>query len=240
MGGLCPPVRCVVVSGLAGLGCAIAGGLLGPYLAALTIRVRDGLPVFGGQAWRGVPASRRRRFAVTLVAAGVLGALGARVEPGAAIPAYLWFGAVGTVLAVIDIDCQRLPDRLTLTSYPAGVLLLAAATAAAGDPADLGRAVLAATATFTGFLLLALLSPDSLGLGDVKLAGLLGLFLGFLGWQRLVLGLVTGFMLGAVVAVGLLLGRRVGWHGEFAFGPALLVGALVAVVAGAPLLDAYW
>ena len=253
------------MSVLTGLGCAALGGLLGPFLAALTALVPpaggpgpgpgpepgpgSGPVVTGGpgvsgpgatgQVWRGVPATRRRRVAVTVLAAAVFGAVGATVEPAAAIPAYLWFAAAGIALAVIDVDCHRLPDRLTLPSYPAGVLLLAGASAAGGDLRDLGRAVLAAAVAFAGFLLLALVSPDSLGLGDVKLAGLLGLYLGWLGWQQLLLGLVTGFLLGAVVAVVLLLGRRVGWRGELAFGPALLAGALVAVVAGQPLLDAY-
>ena len=169
----------------------------------------------------------------------MLGAVGAGIGPTAALPAYLWLAAVGLTLAVIDIDCHRLPDRLTLPSYPVGVLLLGAAALAQHDLAALGRALLAATAVAGVFLLLALASPRSLGLGDVKLAGLLALHLGFLGWGELVLGLFAGFVVGAVVAVALLARRRASWRSDVAFGPSLLAGALAAVVAGRHLVDAY-
>ncbi len=123
------------------------------------------------------------------------GAVGAEPQ----LPAYLWLAAVGVTLAVIDLETLRLPDRLTLPSYPVGLVLLAI-------PADwpaLGRAVLAAAITGGAAFLLALLAPrGGLGLGDVKLLGVLGLFLGWLGWGVLVVGVALGFALGAVAAVG--------------------------------------
>ena len=220
-------------------GCALLGVLLGPFLAGLTLRIPADQPALAEDGWRGRPASRARRAALTLLAGAVLGAVGAGIGPTAALPAYLWLAAVGLTLAVIDIDCHRLPDRLTLPSYPVGVLLLGAAALAQHDLAALGRALLAATAVAGVFLLLALASPRSLGLGDVKLAGLLALHLGFLGWGELVLGLFAGFVVGAVVAVALLARRRASWRSDVAFGPSLLAGALFAVVAGSRLVDAY-
>jgi len=227
------------VSVLAGVGAALLGALAGPFLAALTVRVPAGEATVRGGAWAGRPASPRRRLVVTALAAAVLGAVGLGVGADAALPAYLWLGAVGVALAVIDLDCHRLPDRLTLPSYLAGGVLLGAASLAHGDPGALARAVLAAAAVFAVFFALAFVSPSSLGFGDVKLAGVLGLFLGWLGWGVLLLGLVAGFVVGAVVAVGLLAGRRVGWRTDVAFGPSLLAGALFAVVAGSRLVDAY-
>ena len=219
-----------------GLGCAAVGAALGPFLAALTLRVPAGEPLWGKGAWRGEPAAPARRAVLAGLAAVVLGAVGAAFGAAPELPAYLWLGAVGLTLAVIDLDCQRLPDRLTLPSYPVGLALLAVP----GDWDALWRAVLAAAVTGGAALLLALIAPGGgLGLGDVKLLGVLGLFLGWLGWAELALGIALGFTIGALAAVGLLVLRRAGLKDQMAFGQWLIAGALVAVVAGEPLVDAY-
>jgi leader peptidase (prepilin peptidase) / N-methyltransferase len=227
------------VSVFVGVGCALLGAVLGPVLAGLTVRVPADEPMVSAGGWLGRPASRARRIVVTLLAAAVLGAIGAGIGADAALPAYLWLGMVGVTLGVIDVDCHRLPDRLTLPSYPIALALLGAASLAHHDLATFGRALLAAAVVFAVFFLMAFISPRSLGLGDVKLVGLLGLYLGWLGWGVLLLGLVAGFAVGAVVAIVLLIGRRVGWRSDVAFGPSLLAGALLAVVAGQRLVDAY-
>ena len=177
---------------------------------------------------------------VTGLAVVVLGAVGAALGAGPELPAYLWLGAIGVTLAVVDVDCFRLPDRLTLPSYPVGVVLLGAASAVTGDWAALGRGLLAAAAVGGAALLLALLAPGGgLGLGDVKLLGLLGLYLGWLGWGVLLVGVALGFGIGAVAAVVLLALRRAGLKDQLAFGQWLIAGAVVAVVAGRQLADAY-
>lgn len=227
------------MSVFAGVGCAVLGAVLGPFLAGLTVRVPAGDPLLTKGAWRGEPASPRRRLVVTVLAVAALAAVGAGIGWDAALPAYLWLGAVGVTLGVIDVDCQRLPDRLTLPCYPAGAVLLGVASLARHDLSALLRALLAGAAVFGVFFLMAFISPASLGFGDVKLAGVLGLYLGWLGWGVLLLGLVAGFAVGAVVAITLLIGRRVGWSSDVAFGPSLLAGALLAVVAGQRLVDAY-
>ena len=218
-----------------GLG-ALLGIVLGPFLAGLTLSVPAGDPILGKRWWRGGQATPRRVAVVTGLAAVALGAVAGAVGAEPQLPAYLWLAAVGVALAVIDIETLRLPDRLTLPSYPVGLVLLAI-------PADwpaLGRAVLAAVITGVAAFLLALLAPrGGLGLGDIKLLGLLGLFLGWLGWGVLVVGVALGFALGAVAAVGMLASRRAGLRDHLAFGPWLIAGALVAVVAGRGLVDAY-
>jgi leader peptidase (prepilin peptidase)/N-methyltransferase len=215
---------------------AVLGVVLGPFLAGLTLSVPAGDPVLGKRWWRGGQASPRRIGIVAGLAAVALGAVAGAIGAEAQLAAYLWLAGVGVTLAVIDIETLRLPDRLTLPSYPVGLVLLAI-------PADwsaLGRAVLAAPITGGAAFLLALLAPrGGLGLGDVKLLGLLGLFLGWLGWGVLVVGVALGFVLGAVVAGGMLASRRAGLRDHLAFGPWLIAGALVAVVAGRPLVDAY-
>lgn len=220
----------------AGLACAAGGAALGPWLAALTLRVPAGEPLWGKGAWRGEPAPPPRRAVLTVLAAVVLGAVGGALGAAPELPAYLWLGAVGLTLAVIDLDCLRLPDRLTLPSYPVGVALLAVP----GDGDALLRAVVAAAVTGGAALLLAVIAPGGgLGLGDVKLLGVLGLFLGWLGWAELVLGVALGFTIGAVAAIVLLALRRAGLKDHMAFGQWLIAGALVVVVAGEPILAAY-
>lgn len=224
------------VSAGTAVGSAALGALLGPFLAALTLRVPASEPVLAEQAWRGRPAGRRRVVAVTLLAMAVLGTLGAAVGARPELPAYLWLGAVGLTLAVIDLDCLRLPDRLTLPSYPVGLALLAIP----GDRGALLRAVLAAVLVGGVALLVALLAPGGgLGLGDVKLLGVLGLFLGWLGWAEVVVGVAAGFAIGALAALALVGLRRAGLRDHMAFGQWLIAGALVAVVAGDRLAAAY-
>jgi leader peptidase (prepilin peptidase)/N-methyltransferase len=206
---------------LVGLLGALLGVVLGPFLAGLTLSVPAGDPVLGKWWWRGGEAGRRRVVVVTGLAAVALGAVAGTVGAEPELPAYLWLAAVGVTLAVIDIETLRLPDRLTLPSYPVGLVLLAI-------PADwpaLRRAVLAAAVTGAAAFLLALLAPrGGLGFGDVKLLGV---------------GVAAGFTLGAVAALAMLASRRAGLRDHLAFGPWLIAGALVGVVAGRPLVDAY-
>jgi leader peptidase (prepilin peptidase) / N-methyltransferase len=222
----------VLVGGL----CALLGLALGPFLAGLTLRVPAGDPILGKRWWAGGDAGPRRIGIVTGLAAVALGAVGGTVGAAPELAAYLWLAPLGVTLAVIDLDCLRLPDRLTLPSYPVGLVLLAI-------PADwsaLGRAALGAVAAGGAALLLALVAPrGGLGFGDVKLLGLLGLFLGWLGWGVLILGVALGFAIGALAAIAMLASRRAGLRDHLAFGPWLIAGALVAVVAGPDLVDAY-
>jgi leader peptidase (prepilin peptidase) / N-methyltransferase len=146
-----------------------------------------------------------------------------------ALPAFLVLAGAGTLLAVVDLRVRLLPNRVVLPALVAGVALLAAAAALDGSWGALLRGVLGAAALFAVFLVLALVSPGALGMGDVKLAALVGLYLGWLGWGPLVGGALAGFVVQAVVALALLASRRIGLRGELPFGPAMLAGAAVAV-----------
>ncbi|HEX5017960.1 MAG TPA: prepilin peptidase [Actinomycetes bacterium] len=157
----------------------------------------------------------------------------------AELPAYLYFASVGLALAVIDLDTKRLPNVLTLPSYAVvGVLLLLPAVVDDQWSAYL-RAWLAALALFAFYFLLVVIYPKGMGLGDVKLAGVLGLVLGWLGWAELVVGGFLGFLLGAVVGGLLMLVRRAGRKSKIPFGPFMLLGALLAILWGADLWDLY-
>ncbi|MHA7239388.1 prepilin peptidase [Arthrobacter sp. TMS1-12-1] len=143
------------------------------------------------------------------------------------------FAVVGVRLSVIDWRTHRLPDRIVLPSYPAAGLLLGAAAGAAGDwqriPGMLGGGVILLVA----FAALHLLQPQGLGLGDVKLAGLLGLYLGFAGPELLWWGPFLAVLLGGAWSLVLLAARRATLRSAVAFGPFLIAGAALGL-AGLP------
>jgi leader peptidase (prepilin peptidase) / N-methyltransferase len=170
-------------------------------------------------------------FALELVTAAVLALLLARFGDQPEFAAFMLLGVVGVALAVIDVAVQRLPDRLTLPAYPAIVTLLAAAAIVEHDGGALVRALVGSLALAGGYLLLALLRTGQLGGGDIKLACLTGLALGWLGWTTVFAGAFLGFALAAVIGLVLLASRRITLRSSISFGPYLLGGALLAILA---------
>lgn len=155
------------------------------------------------------------------------------------VVAFLYLVAISIALALIDLDTHRLPNAIVLPSYAVGIVLLGAAALLNGDPTSLVRAVVGGAGLFALYLILAMVSPGGMGLGDVKLAGVLGLFLGFLGWGPLVVGAFAAFLLGGLFAVALLLTRRARRGAGIPFGPWMLAGAWVGVLAGNAVWSAY-
>lgn len=147
----------------------------------------------------------------------------------AAAPAYLLFAWLAVGLVWIDADVHRLPDGLVLPAYPALLVLVVVATAGLGDWRALVRALVCMAALYVLYFVLAFVSPSSLGFGDVKLSGLIGLLLGWLGVGHAVVALLAGFIVGGVVALVMLVGQRVGLRSHIAFGPSMLAGAFVAL-----------
>ncbi|MGY1736214.1 prepilin peptidase [Geodermatophilus sp. SYSU D00684] len=154
-----------------------------------------------------------------------------RFGVSAVLPAYLLLAVAGVLLAAIDRQHSLLPNRVVLPTLVAGTVLLAGAAAVTGEWPALLRAVLAAAAVFGVLLVMALVSPAGMGMGDVKLGAVLGLYLGWLGWPHVVLGLFAGFAVQAVLALGLMAVRRAGLRTELPFGPALLLGTGLVVLA---------
>ena len=165
-----------------------------------------------------------------LATAGVLALLLGRFGGQPDVVAFAFLGVLGVALAAIDIAVQRLPDRLTLPAYPILITLLAGAAIIGHDFDSLLRAVLGGLAMAAGFLLLALLRPGQLGEGDIKLAGVAGIALGWLGWPTLITGAALGFVLSAIVSLGLLATRRVTLRSAICYGPFLLGGAILAML----------
>ena len=153
--------------------------------------------------------------------------------------AFLYLVAVSVVLALIDLDTHRLPNAIVLPSYGVGAVLLGVSALLTGDAGALVSAVVGAAALFAFYLVLALVRPGGMGFGDVKLAGVLGLFLGFLGWSTLAVGAFAAFLLGGLYAIALLAARRTERGGGIPFGPWMLAGAWLGILAGPTIGSVY-
>jgi leader peptidase (prepilin peptidase)/N-methyltransferase len=148
----------------------------------------------------------------------------------AALPAYLLFAWLAVGLVWIDADVHRLPDGLVLPAYPALLVLVVVATAGLGQWSALWRALACLAALYVLYLVMHLVSPASLGFGDVKLSGLIGLLLGWLGVADAMVAVLAGFLVGGLIALVMLVGQRVGMRSHIAFGPSMLAGAFVALL----------
>ena len=156
-----------------------------------------------------------------------------------AMPAYLFLAALGIALALIDLDVHRLPDALVLPSYPVLACLLALASWGADDWSALLRAAIGGAILGTVYFVLWVIKPGGMGLGDVKLAGVLGAGLAWLGWGALAVGGFAAFVLGGVFGIGLIVLRRAGRKSRVPFGPWMVLGAAVGVAAGEQIWSAY-
>jgi leader peptidase (prepilin peptidase) / N-methyltransferase len=208
------------------------------------VRPRDNVPVLSWLLLKGRcrdcgnPISVRYPL-VELGTSAVFVVSTIRIGFSAELPAYLYLGAIGVALALLDIDVKRLPNVIVLPSYIVSAVLLAAAALVEQEWADLLRAGLGMAALYAFYFVLALVYPRGMGFGDVKLAGVLGGYLGWLGWAEVVSGGFLGFLFGGVVGGGLMLARRAGRRSMIPFGPFMLAGALVAILWGGALADLY-
>ncbi len=148
----------------------------------------------------------------------------------AVLAACLYLLWLAVVLSVIDIRTHTLPDRHVLPAYPVAAVLLMGAALMAGTPQLVLGVVGGAVGMGALYWLLWVIYPAGMGFGDVKLAGVLGIFLGYLGWQHVLLGLAAGFVAGGLWGVALIASRRGTAKSAIPFGPAMLAGALATMV----------
>ncbi|SFR98475.1 leader peptidase (prepilin peptidase) / N-methyltransferase [Agrococcus baldri] len=163
----------------------------------------------------------------------VPGVLGTIFGAGAALLAGHW--AVLLALCVLAIGCAlliavdlavfRLPDMIVWPTTGLVLVLLLLAAIVTGEWGRFWTAVLAMLAVGAGYFIFAFISPASLGLGDVKLSLVLGLALGWFGWQAVFFGILGGFIVLALVAFALMAVRRASIKSDLAFGPWMIVGA---------------
>ena len=171
-------------------------------------------------------------FTVEFTTALLLGALAARVHPGLVLAAACWLALCAVPLAFVDTAVRRLPDLLTGLAFAGTTVLLLAAAAAGGAWPMLGRAVLGGIALAGFYLVLALISPSGMGLGDVKAAAALGVMLAWRGWVALLAGGFAGILLAAVCGIALLILGRATRKQQIPFGPFMTAGAFVVILAG--------
>jgi leader peptidase (prepilin peptidase)/N-methyltransferase len=168
-----------------------------------------------------------------LATAAAFGALAARVHPGLVLIAACWLAACAVALGCVDAAVARLPDVLTAAAYAGTAVLLLLAAATSGHWSSLVRALLGGLVLAAAYLALQVVSRSALGLGDVKLAASLGTLSAWPGWPTLLAGVFASFLLGAIYGIGLLISRRARLGQRIPFGPFMIAGTFLAVLAGA-------
>jgi leader peptidase (prepilin peptidase) / N-methyltransferase len=158
--------------------------------------------------------------------------IGLRSGPSPVLPAYCFLAVVAVALAFIDVAHRRLPDLLTLPSYPVAIAALGAATPFVRHGAGhLIHAAIGLAGALAFYLVLAFVYPAGIGWGDVKLSGLLGLYLGWIGLTALVTGLAAGFVLAAVAGLLLIAAGKATRRSQIPFGPFMVAGSLLVIIA---------
>jgi leader peptidase (prepilin peptidase)/N-methyltransferase len=153
--------------------------------------------------------------------------------------ALLYLASISIALALIDLDTHRLPNPIVLPGYFVGGALLTAAALFGGRPEAPVGAGLGLVGLFAAYLLMAVAYPGGMGFGDVKLAGVLGMYLGWLGWGPLAVGAFAPFIVGGLFALALIISRRAGRKTRIPFGPWMLIGAWIGIFWGETIFSAY-
>ncbi|MER8013395.1 prepilin peptidase [Streptomyces griseoluteus] len=177
--------------------------------------------------------SGRTAAALPLLTAAICALLALATGPRPELAVWLALTPVATLLTAVDLRVHRLPDPLTLPLTPAVLLLLAVAAQLPEHTGTYRTALYGALTLGVAYLALHLLNPSGMGFGDVKLAPALGAALGWYGWPTLMLGTFATFTTGALYGLTLLLTHRATRKSAIPFGPFLLTGTLLGVLAGA-------
>ena len=240
--------------------CGVLGLAAGAFLPSLIARLPEPQPEpephlevppgFGAAtAGAPVPGPAKERYDAiaalpglrtrTALATGAAAALvGARTgwEPQLSFLLYLCW--IGVALGLVDWRTRLLPTRLIAPSYPVVVALVGLSAWLDGDWHRLVAAGWGWLLAGGTFFALWFVHPRGMGYGDVRLSGVLGIALGYGGWGRLLTGVYAGFLIGAVAGL-LLSALRIVDSRAYPFGPFMLVGALVGVLAG-PAVTAWY
>ena len=146
-----------------------------------------------------------------------------------AVAPFVAVAVVAAVLSWIDLREHRLPNLIVVPAIGASVLLLLGGSLADGQVASWLSALIGGAALFGLYLVLALVSPRGMGMGDVKFAALIGLFAGYLGLTTWIGAALAGFIVGGGVAAISLVTRRATGRTQLPFGPSMVAGLWIAV-----------
>ena len=153
--------------------------------------------------------------------------------------ALLYLAAVSIALSIIDLETQRLPDAIVLPAYSAGAVLLTGAALLSGDAGRLGLAAIGMVALVVFYAVMFFGYRGGMGMGDVKLAGVLGMYLGYTGLGPLLVGAFAPFLLGGLFAIALIVVRRAGRKSRIPFGPWMLLGSWLGILGGQAIFVVY-
>ena len=246
--------------------CGVLGLLVGSFLNVVIYRVprdesivtprshcpncdtelanRDNVPVVSWLVLRGKcrtcgnPISVR--YPLVELLTGVLFALvAARIGFHAALPAFLVLTAALVALSMIDLDTFLLPKKIVYAAFGAGAGLLLVAGLVDGDTRGMAEAAGGAVIAWVVFRVINFVSPKGMGYGDVRLAGLVGLYLGWIELPLVGLGLFLAFLFASVIGVGLIVTKLRTRKDRVPFGPFLALGAVTAILVGEPILRIY-
>lgn len=211
--------------GAPGLLFAVVVGMLGSVLCVGTeLIIARFLPRLGRY-----PALKTR--ITTAVLTGLLcAALALRTGEDWALPAFLALAVLSVQLGRVDLEKHLLPNPMVLTLLCAGLTLLTLSSWASGQWASLFQAVAGAVILLLVYVLMALASPGGIGMGDVKLAAPVGLYLGYLGWSSLFYGGALAFVVGGIVSAVFIGLRKLKPSAEIAFGPSMLGTTLCMIL----------
>ncbi|MBP1135391.1 leader peptidase (prepilin peptidase)/N-methyltransferase [Arthrobacter sp. PvP023] len=212
-----PPVALLVAA------CTLLGLAAAPAALAVTRRLLPGIEL-GHVRWHAVAGS--------VATAALFGAMAWRFGWTWVLPAFLFLCAAGLVLSRIDLQHKLLPNRIVVPALGIGLLLLLMDAGMNQRWGNLLVAAIGCAVTFVFYLILALISPRGMGMGDVKLSAPLGLYLGYLSVGHLILGIALGFVVGAVTSVLLVIGGLAGRKTSVPFGPSMFAGCVLTVLWG--------
>jgi leader peptidase (prepilin peptidase) / N-methyltransferase len=236
-------------------GCAAGGGAAGLVLDEVAARIprpakkvvpEEGtgpLPV-AGVADASPPAPYRpplpgvlEHLVAVSVTALLFGAAAARIGAEPRLAAYCVLFAGLVAVSVADIRVGLVPRKLLYPTLALMAVALVAASAVAGHYHPLEEAAIGGVAAFAVFFVIWFIAPRSMGMGDVRLAGVIGAGLGWIGYRQLYLGFMVAFVVGAAVGIVKMVAQGGGRKTSLPFGPALGVGAVVGVLWGTYLAN---
>ena len=205
---------------------------------------RDNVPVVSWLLLRGRCRSCRTRISirypiVELGTAVLFVAAAVRLGATWQLPAFCVFFASLLAISMIDLDHFIIPNRVIYPTLAVTIPMLVVAAAADGTWSHLRNAAIGGVAGFAALFVIHFISPRGMGFGDVRLAGVIGMMLGWLGLRYLFLGLFLGFLLAAVIGLALIAARLRTRKDAVPFGPFMAMGAVLAVLWGQAILNVY-